>query len=35
MNIATKFADEEGVVGAIFRKGKSSGDAGEPSGEKE
>jgi hypothetical protein len=35
MNIGTKFANEEDVVGAIFRKGKSSGDAGEPSSEKE
>jgi hypothetical protein len=33
-DIATKFADGEDAVGAIFRQGKSSCDAGEPSGER-
>jgi hypothetical protein len=34
LNIATKFTNGEDVVGAIFRKGKDSCDAGEPSREK-
>jgi hypothetical protein len=34
LDIATKFDDGEDAVGAIFRKGKSSRDVGEPSGEK-
>jgi hypothetical protein len=34
LDIATKFADWEDAVGAIFRKGKSPRDAGDPSGEK-
>jgi hypothetical protein len=34
LDIATKFADGEDMVGAIFRKGKSSRDTGKLSGEK-
>jgi hypothetical protein len=33
-DIAIKFADREDTVGAIFLKGKSKRNAGEPSGEK-
>jgi hypothetical protein len=33
-DIATKFADGEGAVEAIFRKGKSPRDAGEPNDER-
>jgi hypothetical protein len=34
LDIATKFADGEDTVGAIFRKGKGPRDAGEPNGER-
>jgi hypothetical protein len=34
LDIATKFADGEDTVGAIFRKGKGPREAGEPNGER-
>lgn len=35
LNISTKFADGEDMVGAIFYKGKSPHDPSEPSDDKE